>query len=285
MMRFPQHWARASTDFTDPSGTRRALSCWQWSDVSLAEAGERARTAVQALVEKVQRGGTLMRDRGYGYPDRPLREPILRRMEDGHGELSAVVTRNATGCEVLNTARAMFIDVDVPGIDGSSVFGKLRVLLGGAIREDPVVERARRWLAGKPGWGFRVYRTRAGFRLLATHAPIDPGSPETQAVFGALGADPLYVKLCQTQQCYRARLTPKPRRIDIDAPKTRWPFPDVDAEAAFMNWERAYRDKARQFVTCSLVTSLGNTQVHPELAAIVRFHDEATRVGTNLPLA
>lgn len=284
-MRFPQHWAKASSDFTDASGTRRAVSCWQWSDVSLAEAEEHARNAAQTLVERVQRGEELRRSRDYGYPDRPLREPILRRVEDARGELSAVVTRNAAGCEVLNTARAMFIDVDVPGIDGPSLFGKLRVLLGGAVREDPIVGRARRWLADKPSWGFRVYRTRAGFRLLATHAPIDPASPETQAVFDALGADPLYVKLCKTQQCYRARLTPKPWRIDIDAPKTRWPFADAEAAATFTTWERAYGDKAGQFVTCALVTTLGSPRVHADVAPIVRLHDEATRVGANLPLA
>lgn len=67
-------------------------------------------------------------------------------MDDADGELSAVVTRDAAGCEALNTARAMFIDVDVPGIDGPSLFGKLRVLLGGAVREDRIVGQARRAL-------------------------------------------------------------------------------------------------------------------------------------------
>lgn len=283
-MRFPQHWAKASADYTEPSGERRSVSCWRWSDASIAEAEESARAAARALADKVARGGKLPQARGY-YADRPLREPVLRSIEDSRGQLAAVVTRNAEGCEVLSTARAMFIDVDVPGRDGPSVFGKLRMLFGGATPEPAVVTRARRWLDGKPGWGFRVYRTRAGFRLLATHEPIGPESADALAVFDALHADPLYVKLCKTQQSYRARLTPKPWRIDVDAPKQRWPFPDTDAERAFDAWQRVYRDTARGYATCSLVTTVGNPQVHRDVAAIVRFHDDATRVGASLPLA
>lgn len=71
-MRFPQHWAKASSDFTDASGAQRAVSCWQWSEVSLTEAEAHARNAAQTLAERVQRGEQLQRSREYGYPDLPL---------------------------------------------------------------------------------------------------------------------------------------------------------------------------------------------------------------------
>lgn len=70
-MRFPQHWAKASSAFTDPSGARRAVACWPWSAVSLAEAEEHARTAVQTLVERVQRGEQLQRGRERKWPHLP----------------------------------------------------------------------------------------------------------------------------------------------------------------------------------------------------------------------
>ncbi len=48
------------------------------------------------------------------YLDRPMREPVLREVKKDNGELAAVVTRNSYGCLVLNTARVMFVDVDLP---------------------------------------------------------------------------------------------------------------------------------------------------------------------------
>jgi hypothetical protein len=68
------------------------------------------------------------------------------------------------------------------------------------------------WSRNHPEWGWRIYRTRAGLRLLATQGLVEADSDVADGVFEALGADPLYRKLCKTQKCFRARLTPKPWR-------------------------------------------------------------------------
>ena len=52
--------------------------------------------------------------RGGYYPNRPFREQIIRELKDAAGQTSAVITRNAYGCLVLNTARMMFVDIDLP---------------------------------------------------------------------------------------------------------------------------------------------------------------------------
>jgi hypothetical protein len=52
------------------------------------------------------------RHQGY-YPNRPGRELVLEEIKNAAGELLAVVTRNSYGCRVLNTARVMFVDVDL----------------------------------------------------------------------------------------------------------------------------------------------------------------------------
>ena len=49
---------------------------------------------------------------GY-YPNRPCREPVLEEIRNAAGELLAVVARDSYGCRVLNTARMMFVDVDL----------------------------------------------------------------------------------------------------------------------------------------------------------------------------
>ncbi len=71
------------------------------------------------------------------------------------------------------------------------------------------IAKAELWTRNHSDWGWRIYRTRAGLRLLATHALFDPETAAADGVFDALGADPLYRQLCKTQKCFRARLTPK----------------------------------------------------------------------------
>jgi hypothetical protein len=102
-MNFPPFWAK---------GVSGDFACWRWSHHSLAEAQALAVQAAQKLAERFRAGDTLRR--GYGYADRPFREPMLREIKNDAGKVAAVVTRNSYGCLVLNTARVMFVDVDLP---------------------------------------------------------------------------------------------------------------------------------------------------------------------------
>lgn len=282
-MRFPTHWARGSAEFIDVSGTSHVYSCWRSSDQSVGDAQQRADVGAKALVERAQRDEPLP-DR-YGYDDRAMREPVLQRFDRADGNMFAAITRNAHGCDVLNTAHAMFIDINVPGIDHTSPFDKLRRWMGARGPEAKTLDAVRQWVATRPDWGVRVYRTRAGFRLLATHATFDPRSAEVHSSFAALGADPLYVRLCKTQQCFRARLTPKPWRIGVKSPRQRWPFADAQQQSQFDTWHANYKAAASKYATCSLVEVLGHPKVHHEIEPLVRLHDEATGVATTLPLA
>lgn len=270
-MNFPKFWAKASNE---------ALTCWRWSNASLAEAQRLADDALRQLAAKVSVGGwPTVR---YGYSDRPLREPVLREVAD------AVVTRNTYGCQVLNTDRALFVDIDLP--EPKPPGGFLKRLFGkpeptAKSPEGDALARIEMWTRAKPGCGWRVYRTKAGLRLLATHAPFDPAAAETDAVFEQLGADPLYRRLCRAQKSFRARLTPKPWRCGLNPPTVRWPWADAKVEKRFADWEQRYATACRNHATCALVRTIGNRQTHPDLATLVAFHDEATRVNTPLPLA
>jgi hypothetical protein len=282
-MHFPRHWAKATAEAVDAVGTRFAMSCWRWSEASVAEARELAAQAAQLLATRVARTGEL--PRGQYYADRPLREEVLRRVEAADGTLLGLVTRNAYGCEVLNTEQVMFVDVDLPEPQ-SGASSLLSRLFGARKAQAPAeLEKIRAFVKARPAWGFRVYRTRAGLRLLATHAQIVPESPETRGVFEALGADPLYVKLCKAQASYRARLTPKPWRIEQPAPHQRWPFEDSAQERAFTAWLTAYENIARAYATCAFVEAVGSSHVDPAIATIVALHDQATGVGSDKPLA
>lgn len=278
-MNFPKFWAK---------GTHRQFTCWRWSDSSLAEAASLAQEGARRLAERFAAGDKLRH--GYGYPDRPMREPVLREIKAPGGEVAAVITRNAYGALVLNTARIMFVDVDLPE-PKSPLGGWLKKLFGkpeppaAPVTHASVVAQAEAWCQSHPGWGWRVYRTKAGLRLLATHALFEPESASTEQVFDALGADPLYRRLCRTQKCFRARLTPKPWRCGFKNPPGRWPWPDAKAEARYKDWEARYQKASKGHATCELIAAPGSQQVDPAVQLIVKVHDEMTFAESKLDLA
>jgi hypothetical protein len=277
-MNFPPFWARgASGDF----------SCWRWSTRSLAEAQSLAEQAAQQLAERFKRGDIPQHHHGY-YPDRPFREQVLREIKNRAGETAAVVTRNSYGCLVLNTARVMFVDVDLPEPERPGLFkrlfGKPEITPPGNPQDDAIA-KAELWARNHSDWGWRIYQTRAGLRLLATHALFDTETAASDGVFDALGADPLYRKLCQTQKCFRARLTPKPWRCGLLKPPSRWPFESEKADGKFKKWEREYQFETENRATCEFIRKIGNTDVHPDVQLILGLHDETTRAESKLELA
>jgi hypothetical protein len=206
----------------------------------------------------------------------------LSEIKNASGGRAAVVTRNSYGCLVLNTARVMFVDVDLPEPKPAGLFKRL---FGGAaapvVTQDEVVAKVENWTRNNPGAGWRIYRTRAGLRLLATHDVFDPQSAASDGVFDALGAD----QLCKTQKCYRARLTPKPWRCGLRRKPERWPWPDARAEKSFQRWEAQYQSCSFNWATCELVQTAGSHEIHPEVQLILGLHDQKTRAESKLALA
>ncbi len=282
-MKFPKYWAHGEKD---------GFSCWRSSDVSFEEAQAGARSAAAVMHQQFEMHG---RERiVYGYPDRPLREPVLHEMRYVDGQISAVVTRNSYGCDVLNAANAMFVDIDLEEpkdtASASSIGGMLdSFLTGNAPPAEPLVNyalsRAYAWAQSQPNWNWRVYRTRAGLRLLATHALFDSKDPLCQTVFQAVDSDPLYRRLCGTQESFRARLTPKPWRCGVAAPPMRWPFLNATVENHFNEWQARYRTASISYATCQLMPDIGSGFVAGALGEIITLHDNVSRATSGLPLA
>ena len=276
-MNFPPFWARGfSGDF----------SCWRWSSNSVAEAQALADQAAGQLAERFKRGDLPPKQGGY-YPNRPFREPVLHEIKNEAGETAAVITRNSYGCLVLNTARVMFVDVDLPEPKRPGLLGRL---FGGkpaapAQTAEGAMAKVEEWVRHHSDWGWRIYRTRAGLRLLATHALFEPEAAVSEGVFDALGADPLYRQLCKTQKCFRARLTPKPWRCGVRRKPERWPFPDARAEKSFQKWDAQYQSYSFNWATCEFLKAIGNGEVHPGVQAILKTHDEMTKANVKSQLA
>jgi hypothetical protein len=150
---------------------------------------------------------------------------------------------------------------------------------------DAAIERLRQYVHQHPGWSARVYRTSAGLRYLVTHALFDPTGPDALAAMQALGADAQYVQLCRAQKSFRARLTPKPWRIQMENPPVRFPFETAAEERVMRDWEARYDQASQRYATCQLVEIIGSGEEHPEVAPVVRLHDQHTGAESGRPLA
>jgi hypothetical protein len=157
-----------------------------------------------------------------------------------------------------------------------------------ADRENAALARIRDFSTGNPSWGLRVYRTPAGFRVLASHATFAANQPEVAECFSALGVDPTYARMCFNQQCFRARLTAKPWRMGR-ASKQRppygvWPVkPELLPKRAA--WAAKYERAAANFAACHFIETLGNGVVHPDARGVIELHDSQSRAMSELPLA
>jgi len=294
-MRIPRYWAKGSPaseiQTIDPKTLEHTgpFSCWGWSDVSLAEAEKLGSQRAEAAAEMIRSGN---RPDRYLYGDRPMREEILDEWKRDDATTSAAVTRNSYGCRVLNTASVMFVDVDLPAVSGGEMFKhKLGGLFGGRgpspreRLETDALARVHDMVRTDPRCGVRAYRTRAGLRYLLTHGHADPLAEATFSTMQALGADPLYMRLCKVQECFRARLTPKPWRCGTDALGIKYPWRDAAAERQARDWIGAYSRMADRYATCSLIDQFGSPEMDGEIARVVAFHDEITKAQSDLALA
>jgi len=281
-VRIPKYWAKSIQSVQQPDGRPYLLVSWQWSDVNVEDAQRKAEDRVRELEQKVRAGTELNR---YGYGERPLREEVTQNVTNDTGREVAIVTRNAYGALVLNAANAMFIDIDFDD-KGASGGGFLRGLgKRAASPEEQHVERITTWASHHPDVGLRVYRTAAGMRCLITNRTFEPTRSESLEILRAFQSDPLYVRLCQAQDCFRARLTPKPWRCNMSVPPARYPWENYNVEIRYRQWEQRYEQASQWYSVCKLIKQIGPQEVHPDVAAILALHDRLTRLEVDRPLA
>lgn len=168
-----------------------------------------------------------------------------------------------------------------------SIRKKIRIACAGGI-ESFYRQKISKFLASHEDWSVRLYRTPAGFRLLATNRPFSPNDADVTAFFEAIGADPLYRRMCLNQSCFRARLTAKPWRIGISQhmrPRPGvWP---VNPEKLPLRtaWISEYDQKAAAYAACRFVQNLGSSRIDPAVAEVVTLHDRLSRALENgLPI-
>jgi len=275
-MKTARFWTRAEEGFEDVRVTARG-----WSDESIESARAKAREIARRVAERI--AGDSGKSQRYPYGDRPLPEPILREFS------GAIVTRNVYGALVLNTERLMFVDVDrkdTPKTSGgglfASLFGKPKPTAPASA--NPLID-AMKEVSVRHGLSGRLYETAAGYRLLITSAAFQAGTDETEMLLNEFHSDPLYIRLCRMQESFRARLTPKPFRIDFRTPPGEFPFETPSDQAAQDRWVAEYEAKSRLFATCRFVESIGGSVVAPGFDELIQYHDSESKASSGMQLA
>jgi hypothetical protein len=250
------------------------------SNVSEEEAFARALLKRDKIKKKIDGLWEYRKDQDYTVD---IREEIIAKIDDDN-----IITRNRYGALVLNSAHTMFVDIDTSHfswrINVFKPFLKIiRLFTKPKTPDEEVLSHIDEQLIKSKFRNLytRVYKTPAGFRLLISGEDFDPRSDKSKNIMRQFFADWTYANLCVQQNCYRARLTPKPWRIGVKRPKIIFPFRTTEQDKIHAEWVEQYQNKSESFAACGFIKSYGKER----LSKVVQYHDQFCKALTNLPLA
>ncbi|MDN3452042.1 MULTISPECIES: hypothetical protein [unclassified Psychrobacter] len=175
-----------------------------------------------------------------------------------------------------------------------------------------IMDLIQQRIISHPQESFRLYETPAGFRIIATHDTISSSDALVADWFEYFHADTNYVRLCQAQQCFRARLTAKPWRMaEVEDKKLTKEIPaknfwfdvesmNVDSSIeqrqkelkARKEWINNYDKYAKNYRACRYVERFTgkegidrNTASTQAIDAFIKWHDDACQVDKELEMA
>lgn len=321
----PEYWSEAK-ERIEVDGHRRTLKRFGWSDTSERDAYENAKERVRDAARRALAGESV-RTTDYkveygGAVGLPIREEIVER----HGEAIITRNTYGALCLNTPDVLFTDIDVPEPShgwLTGSLFFAILaigfwgRIELAawwplavsfvaaavlsrplarmimkviGALRQDPfetALTRIESFAKVNPSWLLRVYRTPLGYRVLAMHSTFDPTKEETFTFMESVLSDPIYVQLCRSQKCFRARISPKPWRIGIGHIRPQpgiWPIKPEHMERR-RRWVNEYERKSAAFASCQYITTLGDGRASSDCERVRVVHDRYCKPDSNLPIA
>lgn len=280
-MQFFRFWTRADSSATGRDG-EFSVTCFGYSNTSLEDAlrvaERRAKAAATAMADGQLHKG------GYYEGERPFREEIVDEFTDD-GQQIGIISRNNYGVLVLNTPNVFIADVDKPkASQAKSLFGLFKKKQQEPSFEQQLIEKIDNLCLQDSSLGLRLYRTMNGYRIIITTKLIPASEANSVRLLDELGSDRLYVSLCKTQDCYRARLTPKPWRCGFKSPSTKFPFRSNTEEQEFRRWEKEYESAVRGYASCALIGDFGSSHRDPIVDKIVQLHDHFSLDGEK-PLA
>ena len=323
----PEYWAEARLR-RKIDGRQITVRRFGWSDDGPEAAQQMAETRVQEAIDRIAKGEKLPPKEPKipynGADGVPIREQIIAR----HGDAVVTRNSYGARCLNTPNVLFADIDFDQsanirPQLIVALLLSLITIGVGVATHTNPLiivvgviaaiiaavwlVDRVIQWrirlkggpeawarqhiesfVRDHPDWHLRLYRTPAGFRVLAMQRTFDPREPAVAEFFAALGTDPIYQRMCQKQNCFRARLSPKPWRIGIsDHLRPRpgvWPVKPEHLPRR-ERWIADYETKAEGYAACRFVARIGSKAFDTTTAAVQAFHDLECGADSGRPIA
>ena len=309
------------------------ISRFGWSDISQQDAHNVALKRIEEAFEQIEVGKDVIRKElrvAYNGSDGvPIREEVVAKYDDviitrnPYGSL-CLNTPDVLFADIdyLNTYTEFSV-YPILSIVGFLIFGQyiffpeiytfsmivgiigILSIMGGKIfaykKNNPKADKTPEALALKtierfsesnPEWHLRIYKTPAGLRILVMHDIFNVES--SIDIFEALDTDYNYINMCKLQDCFRARVSPKPWRIGPTFREDNkiypqgadglWPVKEEFMEERKI-WIKEYDELAINFASCKFLKAIGGTMVHPKAEAVRKIHDEYCRSDRDLEMA
>ena len=267
-MDFAKFWTSEDVAVPDRFGAPATVRVWGASN---ADEDQAKRAASERATRLLEFFSDPAKANEYEYFNGFIREELIDEITDENGAQLAAITRNHYGALVLNTERVLFGDVDVPD---ENALMKLFNRLGRRVHDKAYfVDRIRAFQAENKSFAFVVYETSAGLRFVITNREVRPEDTEVQLLFDTLKVDRLYTRLCKTQVCFRARLTPKPWRIGMDRPASRFPNRSDRAHRDFQSWLETYAEQSASASAARRIAEIGTGRMLPSVQQVLEYHD------------
>jgi hypothetical protein len=160
-MEIPKYWVMSDTVNVETEDGLFPLSCWGWSNISMDDAKANAQERIKNLAQR--KIATLEK---YPYGVRALKEKIIHEELSEDGKQIRVLTINAYGALIMNTADVMFVDIDFPQPPSDIGASLVRFFSGLFGKKEPKKDddiekmhlgRINRFLADRKEWGIRIY--------------------------------------------------------------------------------------------------------------------------------
>lgn len=264
-MKYFKYWVKEKFQI-EVGGTNEEISILSGSNKSKALASAEAKQKARLIQSRVADGGT---KEDY---EVPIKEHVSEIIDE-----SNVVSVCRYGAKILNTNQFTILDLDDYPVDFFDLFKSYRKMT----KKERIVAKFEERIKKLPQLGadFRIYETAKGIRVIGK-TYLAPSSPGYVALMRKLFVDWVYIQMSAKQNCYRARLTPKPYRMKFRTIKVADPL--VCETSEYLEWEQDYADKARSHVVVKLIKTIGR-DFSQEL--VIKYHDAMCNLHGNGRLA
>lgn len=314
----PRYWSESKTKKVF-DGRHFTIKRFGWSDISEHEAKNHADARLEEAVNTLETEGDVRRiDHKIPYNGAegiPIREEVISKHQDvvisrnSYGALclntpdvlfadidfayEAASKINVIAfillliCAVFTglffkSWLALFLGAIAAAIFSStlanSIHRMILALNGGYERK--ALDRIKKVSQDNPELHFRIYRTPLGFRVLLMNDTYCPTSDSALELLEDLQSDRIYIQMCKNQNCFRARVSPKPWRIGIERLKPQpgvWPIKEERMEE-YRDWVDKYENIVKNYSSCHYLMTLGSDKVVAKAEFVRKIHDDLGKV-------